>query len=80
MDTIGMDTYPFISGGADAAADTAGEQHRMLPSGRRKANPFPERVFRPAGGRKGGPKRPLTHVLSPRDKSNYRASKVLQTS
>ena len=51
MDIIGMDTYPLIAGAADAAADTVDEQDRMLPVGRRNGNPFPERVFRPAGGR-----------------------------
>ena len=58
MDTIRMDTNPLSAGGADAAADTVDEQDRMLPLGRRKGNPFPERVFRPAGGRGNGPEVP----------------------
>ena len=74
MDTIRMDTNPLSAGGADAAADTVDEQDRMLPLGRRKGNPFPERVFRPAGGREMGLKCLLTHRCSLRDKTNYRAS------
>ena len=62
-----MDTHLFIAGGTDAAADTVDEQDRMLPVGRREGNPFPERVFRPAGGRNRGLKRPLAHVRSPHD-------------
>ncbi len=69
-----MDTHLFIAGGTDAAADTVDEQDRMLPVGRREGNPFPERVFRPAGGRNRGLKRPLAHVRSPRDNQSYRAA------
>ena len=50
MDTIGMDSYPFIAAAA-AAVIVVPEQERVLLVGRRKGNPFPERVFRPAGGR-----------------------------
>ena len=74
MDIIGMDTYPLIAGAADAAADTVDEQDRMLPVGRRNGNPFPERVFRPAGGRKTGPTQPFAHGCSPRDNWPYRAA------
>ena len=74
MDTIGMDTNPLSAGGTDAAADTVDEQDRMLPMGRRKGNPFPERVFRPAGGREMGLKCLLAHIRSPRDNYAYRAS------
>ena len=74
MDTIRMDTNPLSAGGTDAAADTVDEQDRMLPMGRRKGNPFPERVFRPAGGREMGLKCLLTYRCSPRDKTNYRAA------
>ena len=69
-----MDTHLFIAGGTDAAADTVDEQDRMLPVGRREGNPFPERVFRPAGGRNRGLKRPLAHVRSLRDNRSYRAA------
>ena len=75
MDTIRMDTNPLSAGGADAAADTVDEQDRMLPLGRRKGNPFPERVFRPAGGREMGLKGLLAHRCSMRDKAIYRAAK-----
>ena len=75
MDTIRMDTNPLSAGGTDAAADTVDEQDRMLPMGRRKGNPFPERVFRPAGGREMGLKCLLTHRCLLRDKANYRAAK-----
>ena len=74
MDTIRMDTNPLSAGGTDAAADTVDEQDRMLPMGRRKGNPFPERVFRPAGGREMGLKCLLTHRCSLRDKRIYRAA------
>ena len=74
MDTIRMDTNPLSAGSADAAADTVDEQDRMLPLGRRKGNPFPERVFRPARGREMGLKCLLTHVRSLRDNSAYRAA------
>ena len=74
MDTIRMDTNPLSAGGTDAAADTVDEQDRMLPMGRRKGNPFPERVFRPAGGREMGLKCLLTHRCLLRDKRNYRAA------
>ena len=39
----------------------------MLLLCRREGNPFPERVFGLAGGRKTGLKRPLAHARSPRD-------------
>ena len=74
MDTIRMDTNPLSAGGTDAAADTVDEQDRMLPMGRRKGNPFPERVFRPAGGREMGLKCLLTHRCSLRDNWPYRAA------
>ena len=44
MDTIGMDSYPFIAAAA-AAVIVVPEQDRVLLVGRRKGNPFPERVF-----------------------------------
>ena len=74
MDTIGVDTCPLSAGGADAAVDTVDEQERMLPLGRWKGNPFPERGFWPAGGRETGPDRPLAHARSPRDNRSYRAA------
>ena len=74
MDTIGMDTNPLSAGGGAVVADTVDEQDRMLPLGRRKGNPFPERVFRPAGGREMGLKCLLAHRCSPRDKTIYRAA------
>ena len=76
MDTIRMDTNPLSAGGTDAAADTVDEQDRMLPMGRRKGNPFPERVFRPAGGREMGLKCLLTHRCLLLDKRIYRAAIV----
>ena len=78
MDIIGMDTYPLIAGAADAAADTVDEQDRMLPVGRRNGNPFPERVFRPAEGRKTGPTQPFAHGCSLRDNRRYRAAFALR--
>ena len=50
MDTIGMDSYPFIAAAA-AAVIVVPEQDRVLLLGWREANPPLERVFRPAGGR-----------------------------
>ena len=50
MDTIGMDSYPFIAAAA-AAVIVVPEQDRVLLVGRRKANPLAATVFRPAGGR-----------------------------
>ena len=50
MDTIGMDSYPFIAAAA-AAVIVVPEQDRVLLVGRWKGNPSLERVFRPAGGR-----------------------------
>ena len=50
MDTIGMDSYPFIAAAA-AAVMVVPEQDRVLLVGRRKGDPFPERGFGPAGGR-----------------------------
>ena len=50
MDTIGMDSYPFIAAAA-AAVIVVPEQDRVLLVGRRKGNPPPRAVFRPAGGR-----------------------------
>ena len=47
MDTIGMDSYPFIAA-AVAAVIVVPEQDRVLLVGRQKGNPPPERVFRPA--------------------------------
>ena len=47
MDTIGMDSYPFIAAAA-AAVIVVPEQDRVLLVGRRKGNPPPERVFGPA--------------------------------
>ena len=49
MDTIGMDSYPFIA--AAAAVIVVPEQDRMLLLGWRKANPSLERVFQPAVAR-----------------------------
>ena len=50
MDTIGMDSYPFIAAAA-AAVIVVPEQDRVLLVGRRKGNPRPRAAFRPAGGR-----------------------------
>ena len=57
-----MDTYPFIAAAA-AAVIVVPEQDRVLLVGRRKGNPFPERVFRPSGGRQTTAKRWLAPVL-----------------
>ena len=75
MDTIGMDSYPFIA--AAAAVIVVPEQDRVLPLGRRKGNPFPERVFGPPEAGKRRSKRPLAHVRSLRDNRGYRASLTL---
>ena len=50
MDTIEMDSYPFIAAAA-AAVIVVPEQDRVLLVGRRKGNPPPRAVFRPAGRR-----------------------------
>ena len=50
MDTIGMDSYPFIAA-AVAAVIVVPEQDRVLLVGRRKGNSSQRAVFRPAGGR-----------------------------
>ena len=50
MDTIGMDSYPFIAAAA-AAVIVVPEQDRVLLVGRWKGSPSLERVFRPAVGR-----------------------------
>ena len=47
MDTIGMDSYPFIAAAA-AAVIVVPEQDRVLLVGRRKGSPSLERVFGPA--------------------------------
>ena len=73
MDTIGMDTYPLALGGA-VVADTVDEQDRMLPLGSRERKASPATLFRPAGGRQAGPKRPLAHARSLRDNWVYRAA------
>ena len=57
----------FIAGHANAATVIVAEQYRTFRLGPAEGDPFPERVFRPAGGRKRSPKRPLAHVRSPRD-------------
>ena len=50
MDTIGMDSYPFIAAAA-AAVMVVPEQDRVLLVGWRKDNPPPRAAFQPAGGR-----------------------------
>ena len=50
MDTIGMDSYPFIAAAA-AAVIVVPEQDRVLLVGRRKGNPSPRAAFGPAVGR-----------------------------
>ena len=42
-----MDSYPLVAGDAVAAVIVVPEQDRVLLVGRRKGNPFPERVFGP---------------------------------
>ena len=39
MDTIGMDTYPFVAAGADTTAGLVDEHDRMFPADRRNSNP-----------------------------------------
>ena len=75
MDTIGMDTYPFIAAAA-AAVIVVPEQDRVLLVGRRRATPFPERDFQgpPRAGRKRRSRKPLAHVRSLRDNWLYRAA------
>ena len=73
MDTIGMDSYPFIAAAA-AAVIAVPEQDRVLLVGRRKGNPPPERVFGPPEAGKRRSNRPLAHRCSPRDNASYRAS------
>ena len=65
-------------GGAVAAPDVVAQRNRMFPLGRRKGNPFPERGFRPAGGRRTGRRRLLAHGCSPRDNRSYRAAFALR--
>ena len=59
MDTIGMDSYPFIA--AAAAVIVVPEQDRVLLVGRRKGNPPPERVFGLPEAGKRRLNRPLAH-------------------
>ena len=66
MDTIGMDSYPFIAAAA-AAVIVVPEQDRVLLVGRRKGNPSLERVFGPPEAGKPRSNRPFTHARSPRD-------------
>ena len=47
MDTIGMDSYPFIAAAA-AAVIVVPEQDRVLLVGRQKGNPPPRAAFGPA--------------------------------
>ena len=73
MDSIGLVSNPFIASGAPVVG--GGLQSERARSVRRAcANPFPERVFRPAGGRQTTDQRPLAYIRSPRDKWSYRAS------
>ena len=46
MDTIGMDSYPFIA--AAAAVIVVPEQDRVLLVGRRKGDPPPRAAYGPA--------------------------------
>ena len=73
MDTIGMDSYPFIAAAA-AAVIVVPEQDRVLLVGRRKGNPSLERVFGPPEAGKPRSNRPFTHARSPRDNRSYHAS------
>ena len=73
MDTIGMDSYPFIAAAA-AAVIVVPEQDRVLLVGRRKGNPSLERVFGPPEAGKPRSNRPFTHARSPRDNRSYRAA------
>ena len=73
MDTIGMDSYPFIAAAA-AAVIVVPEQDRVLLVGRRKGNPPPERVLGPPWSGKRRLNWPFTHGCSPRDNQGYRAS------
>ena len=75
MDTIGMDSYPFIAAAA-AAVIVVPEQDRVLLVGRREANPPPERVFGPPEAGKRRSNRPLAHGCSARDNQGYRAAFV----
>ena len=79
MDTIGMDSYPFIAAAA-AAVIVVPEQDRVLLVGRRKGNPFPERqFFGPPEAGKRRLNRPLAHGCSPRDNQASRIGYFSQT-
>ena len=73
MDTIGMDSYPFIAAAA-AAVIVVPEQDRVLLVGWRKGNPPSGAVFQSTKGRQTMVKCPLAHGCSARDNANYRAS------
>ena len=73
MDTIGMDSYPFIAAAA-AAVIVVPEQDRVLPVGRRKGNPPSGAAFQSTKGRQTMVKGPLAHVRSLRDNTIYRAA------
>ena len=57
MDTIGMDSYPFIAAAA-AAVIVVPEQDRVLLLGSRKGNPPPRAAFGPVAGRQTTVERP----------------------
>ena len=73
MDTIGMDSYPFIAAAA-AAVIVVPEQDRVLLVGRRKGDPPPRGFCGPPEAGKRRSNRPLAHARSPRDNYPYRAS------
>ena len=77
MDTIGMDSYPFIAAAA-AAVIVVPKQDRVLLVGRWKGNPSLERVFGPAVVRQTTVKPAacarLAYFCSVRDNYDYRAS------
>ena len=77
MDTIGMDSYPFIAAAA-AAVIVVPEQDRVLLVGRRKGNPPPRAAFRPAVVRQTTVKPAtcarLAYFCSLRDNPRYRAA------
>ena len=77
MDTIEMDGHPFLASGAETAVNVMPQRGRMLTLVRRKANPFPERVFGPLEVEKRAQSRRLRTPVR-RAIIGYRASFVRQ--
>ena len=74
MDTMALDTTPFIAGGAAGVADAVTECHVRSREAYVRAIRGLWRFYGRRKGGKRGPNRPLEHARSPRDNCTYRAS------